>query len=93
MRIYVDMRYTIAVDVDPEMYDVTDRMDLAAACESDPEFYELIPNEPRPFYDSDWWVVTDEDQMIALDDERAFHQISVEFHPSRTENVDSPRRS
>lgn len=81
MKIYVEMRYTVAIDVDPEIYDVTDRVALAEACDVDPELYELFPNEPRPFYEADWDVVTDIDQMEWLDGERAFHQITVEFCP------------
>lgn len=90
MRIYVEMRYTVAVEVDPESYDATDRSYLAAVCDLDPEFYEWFPDGPRPFYEADWSVVTDIDQMEWLDGERAFHQITVEQHIPTPENVDSP---
>lgn len=69
VRVFVNLIYTIAVDVDPAFYELDGRT-LADACNDDPDFAgDHLHNGPHPVHDIDWDVVDDpmiEDRPICF---------------------------
>jgi len=57
VRVYVELTYTIAVDVDHGNYDTTTDDELLEACRNDPDFaLERLHNGPHAVYEMDWRV-------------------------------------
>lgn len=57
MRIYVDLTYTIGVDVDHDEYGAATDDELLAACRDADDFaLERLHNGPHVLYENDWRV-------------------------------------
>lgn len=57
MKIYVDLTYTIAVEVDPDEYEAATDDDLLDACRADPDFaLERLHNGPHACCEVDWHI-------------------------------------
>ena len=63
MKVYVELRHIIAVDLPADYYTEgnTDPLALADDAAQDDAFYEFLHNGPHAMYDSDWEVLTSED--------------------------------
>lgn len=80
MKVYVNLIYTIAVDVDPQDYDVTTRAELIAAAAKDSEFYEYFPRGSKDVVEMDWEVIEADDwQLKWLDDAHPFHTVETKY--------------
>jgi len=57
MRVYVEMIYTIAVDVDPAAFSATTDDELLEALRDWPDFaLEHLHNGPHACYEADWRI-------------------------------------
>jgi hypothetical protein len=80
MKVYVNLIYTIAVDVDPTYYDVETRAQLIEAAAKDQDFYEHFPKGPKDVIEMDWEVIEAEDwQLKWLDDAHPFFTVETTY--------------
>jgi len=57
MRVYVEMTYTIGVDVDHDGYDATTDDELLEALRNSPDFAaDYLHNGPHAVYEVDWRI-------------------------------------
>ena len=78
-RIYVHLRHTVPMDIDPDGYgEGMTREQIAEAASSDPDLMLEFGNGPHDVHDIDWEVETEGEFMEVLDGEHVFHTIRAE---------------
>lgn len=60
MRLYVEYRFVVPVEVDDDLYESRDAAEFAFMASSDPDFYECLPSEPVPFVEADYEVLSED---------------------------------